>query len=78
MPRREEALGPEGTIGERVLKAETACCLRVHTFSGAEARLSVGYSAPPGPLRVVNLTLYLLPGSRSLSEQTRRRGASRG
>lgn len=42
--------------------------LRVHTFSGDEARLSVGYSVPPGPLRVVSRTMYLLPGSRSLPE----------
>jgi hypothetical protein len=52
--------------------------LRVQTCSGADARLSVGCSAPPGPLRVVNRTVYLLPGSRDLSEGERRTGMSGG
>lgn len=59
----------EGVKCNRRLPGETVpVYLRVHTFSGAEARLSVGCSAPPGPLRVVSRTVYLLPGSRSLPE----------
>lgn len=49
-------------------KVDAAIYLRVHTFSGAEAWLSVGCSVPPGPLRAVSRTVYLLPGSRSLPE----------
>lgn len=39
---------------------------RVHTCSGVEARLSVGGSCPPSPLRAVTWMVYLLPGSRDL------------
>lgn len=41
---------------------------RVHTCSGAEARLSVGGSCPASPLRAVTWMAYLLPGSRALRE----------
>lgn len=39
---------------------------RVHTCTGAEARLSVGRSCPPGPLRAFTQMAYLLPGSKAL------------
>lgn len=45
--------------------------LRVHTCSGAEARLSVGRSCPPRPLRAVTQIVYLLPGSRALWREGR-------
>lgn len=52
--------------------------LRVHTCSGAEARLSVGCSCPPGPLRAVTQMVYLLPGSRALwGGEARERGTGR-
>lgn len=43
--------------------------LRVHTCSGAEARLSVGRSCPLSPLRAVARMVYRLPGSRALRER---------
>lgn len=39
---------------------------RVHTCTGAEARLSVRCSCPPSPLRAVTQMAYFLPGSKAL------------
>lgn len=56
-------------------RASHTAYLRVHTCSGAEARLSVGCPCPLSPLRAVAQMVYLLPGSRALRE---RGGWSRG
>lgn len=56
--------GSGGSAPQEVLLSYS----RVHTCTGAEARLSVGGSSPPNPLRVVAWTVYLLPGSRDLRQ----------
>lgn len=63
--------GPRGESFRKVPPAWAShtAYLRVHTCSGAEARLSVGCSCPLSPLRAVARMVYLLPGSRALRER---------